>query len=218
MNDISIELEGFAMADWDELERRFREHQAAQNERMSVPKFTTKILTRRLNVPSTTLTNWLTRKVFDLDADRYRQPNSSRLFSTRDVLLLAFAARLAAFGMPTEAIKRLCDWFISGGQLSAVTVMNSTSASRSLVIFPKGDGWIAGEEFVDDEGRARFAGADLMTGGSVELVGPEIPGTRLVIIPRQVLLDVLGALGETVVTGSAEAMRQAAAKTERRSK
>jgi DNA-binding transcriptional MerR regulator len=50
------------------------------------------------------LRNWLTRGQIDLDANRGRQERKRRLFSPRDVLILAVAARLSNLHFPITAL------------------------------------------------------------------------------------------------------------------
>jgi len=76
---------------------------------MRLPLYGAKILTGRLNIPQTTLTNWPTRKVFGLDADQHRTDNEGRPYSAHDAILLAHAARLVAFGLPISVAKPLAE-------------------------------------------------------------------------------------------------------------
>src|SRR2546423_11594395 len=86
--------------DWKELESTFRAIAERSIAFFSTPRLPPNLLTNTLRIPRTTLTNWLTKGEFDLDADRNRQGRETRLFSARDAVLLAAAAEFVAVGVP----------------------------------------------------------------------------------------------------------------------
>ena len=120
------------------------------------PQHSLKFLTERLGVTSTTVRNWMTRRVFPtLDAEKKRGERGWRLFSTRDVIAIAAAHELSRIGVPPAAfpmVVRLvlesADNFIHHNQvyMRAGTIPKS----EFLVIYPDGDNWSA-ERFFDFE-------------------------------------------------------------------
>jgi hypothetical protein len=104
---------GIEDVDWKGLEASFRGIAERSIAFFSTPRFPPKLLTSRIGIPQTTLTNWLSKGEFELDADRNRRGRETRLFSARDAVLLAAAAEFVAVGVPLGFAKdtahRICD-------------------------------------------------------------------------------------------------------------
>jgi hypothetical protein len=103
------------------------------------PRFPTRQVIK-LGVPRSTLTNWLTKKEFDLDADKQRAENSSRLFSPRDGVLLTCASNLVAIGVPLAIAKEVAN-LVARSIESSFSIRMSIVAHR-LAIFRDGESWV----------------------------------------------------------------------------
>ncbi|NYZ14228.1 hypothetical protein HL658_16855 [Azospirillum sp. RWY-5-1] len=66
------------------------------------PRFTLAAITAGLGIPEATVRNWLTRNQIDLGASEGRQRGKWRLFSTRDVLVIATCYHLSRLGVPVS--------------------------------------------------------------------------------------------------------------------
>ncbi len=108
----------------------------------SAPRVPTKVLVQTLGVPRTSLNNWMTKKVFDLDADRHRKGNEERLWSAADAVKLAAAAQTSAIGLPVATAKalgeHLCDFIV--GRMRTI---HALAGGSRVVIFrqPGSDAW-----------------------------------------------------------------------------
>ena len=96
----------------DELRASFEAVAAQSIASFSAPRIPTKVLIERLGIPRSSLTNWLTNKAFELDADKHRDGNRDRLFSARDAVVLATAAQTSAIGLPLATAKALADHLV----------------------------------------------------------------------------------------------------------
>jgi len=192
----------------NDLAQRFREREQQQLAALRFPKLGAKILTRRIGIPQSTLTNWLTRKVFKLDADNHRPTNEQRLYSARDALLLACASYFVASGTPLRVAKAFSERFIENlGHI--FRPKSSVSLGPTVMIFPRGNEWIMA-----------FKSADAMPEVAVEVFGADdtfrfenlskdrLPPAYFAFEPDRFITDVLRNLGEGFAEGTAEDHRR----------
>jgi len=66
------------------------------------PRFPLSAITAGLGIPEVTVRNWLTRNQIDLGASEGRQRGKWRLFSIRDVLVIATCYHLSRLGVPVS--------------------------------------------------------------------------------------------------------------------
>lgn len=85
------------------------------------PRFTLAAITTGLGIPEVTIRNWLTRNQIDLGASEGRQKGKWRLFSIRDVLVIATCYHLSKLGVPVSVfsmvyskVVRLAQMYFSG--------------------------------------------------------------------------------------------------------
>jgi hypothetical protein len=175
--------------DWKDLEANYRGLAERNIAFFTAPRFPPKLLTNRLGIPRTTLTNWLSKGEFDLDADRNRQGRETRLFSARDIVLLAAAAEFVGIGVPLgfakDTAQRVCDqiaeWMGS--------IQMRAPGSSELVIYRAANEW------------------HVVPKSSV----PEkLPALRLEFDILAFAKKVLDELGVTVVAGTADDFQRAA--------
>jgi hypothetical protein len=129
--------------DWKDLEANFRRLAERNIAFFTASRFPPKLLTNRLGIPRTTLTNWLSKGEFDLDADRNRQGRETRLFSARDAVLLAAAAEFVGIGVPLgfakDTAQRVCDQIVEW--MGSIQMM--ARGSSELVIYRAANEWHA---------------------------------------------------------------------------
>jgi hypothetical protein len=189
-----------------ELEQRFRELEEQRAAGLRVPKYGARILTGRLKIPQSTLTNWLTRKIFDLDADQHRTESEARLYSTRDAILLAYAVRLTSFGMSIPAAKAIAEGLTETVVPRLFQIQNSASIDDTvMLIFSRGHEWVVALYSHEEDGKSIFSSS---TGETIP--ADQIPDFHLTIEPRQFVLKVMETLGEPIAIGSAKDFRDAA--------
>jgi hypothetical protein len=207
------------MSDEIDLERILERQHSRLSALMRTPAYGAKILTGRLGIPQSMLTNWLTRKVFDLDADQHRTAAETRLYSARDAIMLAHAARLAAFGLPMSAAKPLAERF-AGAVPAYFLPRASTFAGDEMRVFPRGNEWVVARYSHDDsKGKKTFNTETLSTGWAEEISEDQIPRHGLIIEPLRFTIEVLAALGQSIAVGTDEDIRAAvASKTKRKGK
>lgn len=174
--------------DWKELESSFRAVAERSIAFFTTPRFPPKLLTNTLGIPRTTLTNWLTKGEFDLDADRNRQGRETRLFSARDAVLLAAAAEFVAVGVPLGFAKdtahrvadKIAEW------MRSVQMM---APGSELIIYRAANEW-----HVVPKSRAP----------------DKLPALHLQFDIAAFAKKVLDELGVTMVAGTADDFRRAA--------
>lgn len=64
---------------------------------------------KALTINSPLIQNWQYRGQITLDADKAREDTAWRLYSTRDVLMLGLAVRLAEYGFPASLLRKVMD-------------------------------------------------------------------------------------------------------------
>lgn len=180
------------------MEKRFRELEREQVAKLRVPKFAAKILTRRIGIRQSTLTNWLTRDVFDLDADRHRPTKKeTRLYSARDALLLACASYFVASGTPLRTAKAFSERIIDDvGHLFRPKA--SIGGAGTLLVFPRGDEWIMAFQSGAGNLAAEVLGADGKY-RSENISKTRLPPAYLAFDSERFIKGVLQDLGEGLV-------------------
>lgn len=132
---------GKKVREFDELRRQWEAQASRALASFGEPRFPTRSIVK-LGVPRTTLTNWLTKKAFPLDADARRLEGSSRMFSVRDGIVLAAASNLVAMGLPFSIAKEVATDIAESVALSISTINMIAGQNRLLAIFRKKDEWV----------------------------------------------------------------------------
>jgi hypothetical protein len=200
----------------DELLRQLSELEQRQAANLRVPKYASRVLTKQF-VSQHALTNWLTRKVFHLDADEHRDHNSTRLFSCRDAVLLACAAHFVMPGLiPLSIAKPVAEHCAASVLRSLCQPKNSISTSQEVMVFPLRGRWLMAQR----DGQGQIIAKDLASDDAdgFELSAADLPAARFVFEPERLVLGILEALGEGVVIGNATQIRRAAATKQKRRK
>jgi hypothetical protein len=131
-----------------------QESAARSREAFTRPQFSTRHVIQNAGVVRTRLTNWLTQKTFELDADRERQGNAARLFSARDEILLAAASSLVDIGLPLE-VARLLALETAHSMSKRFMPQNRFEGGNAYTVFRRGGDWIVARDFLGNMSRAR---------------------------------------------------------------
>ncbi|MDP2333858.1 MAG: hypothetical protein Q8M19_24540 [Reyranella sp.] len=128
--------------DFDELKARFDEMAARSVASFASPRLPTKVLVDQLDIPRTSINNWLQKKVFELDADKHRRDGEDRLYSPRDAVMFATASQTSAIGLPLATAKALGAYLVAYIEKGMRTVQGFSARSH-VVIFrrPGGADW-----------------------------------------------------------------------------
>lgn len=196
----------------EEMRQRIEETERRQQAALRVPKFATRVILHNLQVPQPTLINWLGRDIFKLDADKHRaSPTAPRLFSARDVLLIATANNFVILGLPISKIKFVAEYLVEGLGHLFRPKMNAL-LGPTLLLFVRDDEWIMATEPFDPSGS--FAAKVLTADGTwrnENLTRESIPSTFVTFRPEAFFKDTLEKLGEGFfVGGTADQIRQQA--------
>jgi hypothetical protein len=157
------------------------------------PRFAPKVLLEVLEIPKTTITNWLTRESFDLDANKHRKGAGHRLYSARDAILIAATERLVAVGVEFNVAKDVAERICA--QLVGTMGRPMAMANSGLHLF-----------IFKYEGKWRVRPYRI---GMTE----DIPPVRVEFAVDAFIQDVTAKLGMPVIFGTAEELKRAAENT-----
>jgi hypothetical protein len=132
----------------------FEESAVRSQEAFIRPQFPTRHVIQNAGVVRTRLTNWLTQRAFELDADRERQGNTARLFSARDEILLAAASSLVDIGLPFDVAHRLA-LETANSVSKRFMPQSSFRDGNAYTIFRRGSDWIIARDLLGNMTRAR---------------------------------------------------------------
>jgi hypothetical protein len=186
----------------------------------TLPRFPPRLLINELGIARSTLANWLTGKIFELDADKDRKDKRfSRLFSARDAVLLSAAAQLTAIGAP-HAVSKFVAEMIAAEIVSSIGGPQLRIPSLEWVIFRRTNTWwliprislnapkgtqlppieIAAKVFASGEWKDVAIDGDL----------PDAPPVHIVFDLVNFSRHVLGQLGTTIIPAMPKDFRRTA--------
>jgi hypothetical protein len=115
----------------------FQDFEASRLEAFLKPQFPLRMITDNLGIPEVTVRNWLTRGQLDIQAQEGRTKGKWRLFSERDVIIIATAFQLSRMGIPVALLEET-----SGrvAELANAMLVKVTGMMRKPVLLLWNDG------------------------------------------------------------------------------
>ena len=204
------------------LKGRFAGMVARSVDSFTAPRFRTRVLTTKLGIPASTLSNWLTGNVFELDGDKHREGKGvHRLFSARDVVLLSAAAQVASIGIPWTVTKAVAETIVTEIISSINGSLQLHVQCFELAVFRRGkDWWVVPRLGAEPPEGAQFrprqiAGTVFASGEWKQVTGesgvPDAPPVHIVFNLAGFSKQVLAELGIVVVQEGAKSFGRAAA-------
>ena len=89
-----------AKSETDQLRAEIEQLRAATVAQYKAPNLRLRRVVEASGAPETAIRNWLTRRQFDLSAEKTRDKGETRMFSPRDIVIIALAWRMTAHGLP----------------------------------------------------------------------------------------------------------------------
>ena len=191
-------------AKWDDLVANnpelatVREHHKEVERMWREPRRPLRDVLAASGIAEVTLRNWLTRNRLSLDADAARQGTKHRLFSDRDIVMIALGQSFAAVGMPITAMRSVIDRMMPMFDTLATNAMG-LGGEPVLYLWKVGDDWSIAKTL------------DTKVG---ELGVDDVPLAAIALRPHHIFRRVFSRLGETVTVGTADDHRAASNPTE----
>lgn len=169
--------------DTTEMLQGLQEIQAGRRASFNEPRYTYGEVVSVSGVKPATLRNWLTRKQIELNADEGHTDDKWRLFSQRDVVMIAFLHSLSHVGLSVADAAMISNLVMP--LLEEDFVRNSGTAGEIVLHFWKVDGeWHFGRSF--DTTRGNKASSKL-------------PPTAITVRPSAIFQHVFDNLSDTEI-------------------